>query len=40
MENILSTENLGFGDSFNYANGKLGRPLNATLEDLAKMNIA
>lgn len=38
MEGILSTENLGFADSFNYSKGRLGRPVNATLEDMVKAN--
>ncbi|KAL4480421.1 hypothetical protein ABPG74_020937 [Tetrahymena malaccensis] len=38
MEGIFSTENLGFADSFNYTNHKLGRSLNTKLDEIVKSN--
>lgn len=38
MDGFLSTENLGFADSFNYSNNRLGKITSTKLEDMAHVN--
>lgn len=38
MDSFLSTENLGFADSFNYSNNRLGKITSTKLEDMVHVN--